>query len=34
MKFIVFALLVCSLVGCEVSKQTTPNSTTVKIDPK
>jgi hypothetical protein len=32
--FVVVALGFVSLAGCEMSKTTTPNSTTVKIDPK
>lgn len=34
MRLFLFALLMCGLAGCEMSKTTTPNSTTVKIDPK
>jgi len=34
MRYIILALCVCGLMGCEVSKKTTPNSTTVEINPR
>jgi hypothetical protein len=32
MKLLVVLLLLCSLVGCEMNKTTSPNATKVKID--
>ena len=34
MKFLILALLACSIIGCEVNKTTTPHSTKLEVTPK
>ena len=34
MRFLMLAILACGLMGCEMSKKTTPNSTTIEIEHK
>lgn len=32
MRLIIFTLMLCFLIGCEVNRTTKPNSTSVKVD--
>lgn len=34
MRYLILALLACSLIGCEMNKTTTPHSTKVEVTPK